>query len=83
MESVQFKNQDVITSQRISNDEFRCGGYEAVNIGTATAVVDGYELAPGEGISRMQGLGQVIIKSPIEIIINSGAKVHLTQAMYV
>ena len=83
MESVQFKNQDIVQSCRISNDDFRCGGYEAVNTGTATATVDGYPIAPGEGVSRMQGLGNAIIKSPIEIQITPGARVRLTQAMYI
>lgn len=82
LRDVQFKNLDVTSSQRISCDDMQCGGWEAVNTGTATAYVDGYPLAPGEGVSRMQGMGSVRIKTPIEIQITAGARVHLTQAMY-
>lgn len=74
--------KDITVSQRIDNDQDKCGGYEAINIGSALAKVNGYPIAPFEGITRMSGLGRVILDSPIEIEISTGAKVRLTRMLY-
>ena len=44
--------KDITVSQRIDNDQDKCGGYEAINIGSAMAKVNGYPIAPFEGISH-------------------------------
>ena len=80
---VQTKSQTVKVSQRIGDDGTVCGGWEAVNQGTATAYIDGYAIAPGEGLNRMSGVGTTIWESAIDIQITPGAEVRLTRALYV
>lgn len=56
------------------------GGWMAVNTGTATASVMGYELNPGEGLNFLDAipLGS-IWETPIEVRVSAGASVRLTR----
>ena len=59
------------------------GAWLAINTGTASAFVCGYELQPGEGLSSdsiCQLLPGDVWKSPIQIIINTGAKIRISRS---
>lgn len=60
--------------------EDKFGGWMAVNTGTNTASVIGYELQPGEGINMLDSIpvGSVY-GSPIKIDVQAGGRVRITR----
>jgi len=58
------------------------GGWLAVNTGTANATVDGYTLAPGEGLDYRMLRPNTIWNSTIAIVLTTGAKIRLTRLTY-
>lgn len=55
----------------------------AVNTGTAVAIVDGYELQPGDSIDYTTLRPEVIWDSPIMIdLSNTGSKIRITRLRY-
>lgn len=55
----------------------------AVNQGTNTANVMGYELQPGEGIDMLKAVpAGSYWNTPIRILINPGALVRITRLQY-
>lgn len=73
--------QEITTNTTVRADG-SFGGWLAVNTGTANATVDGYPLAPGEGLDMTHLHPTVIWGSNISIVLTSGAKVRLTRLMY-
>ena len=69
-----------ITANTKIMPENNFGGWLAVNTGTATASVMGYELQPGEGLDFTQAVpAGSVWDTPIEIRINAGAIIRLTR----
>ena len=78
---VSTNTQDILTSTTIRPGKF--GGWLAVNTGTGDAIVDGYTLAPGEGLDYTHIHPDVIWDMPITINLQAaGSKVRLTRLMY-
>lgn len=78
---VSSNSQDILTSVTIRPKNF--GGWLAVNTGTADAVVDGYTLAPGEGLNYTHLSPDVIWDMPIVINLTAtGSRVRLTRLLY-
>ena len=72
-----------ITSSTTIKPERKYGAWMAVNQGTNTASVMGYELQPGEGIDMLQAVpAGSYWNSNIQIRINPGALVRLTRLQY-
>lgn len=82
MYKVTTKTQDIITSQTIAPDT--SGGWLAINIGAESAIVNGYELMPGQGLDFTHLSPEVVWNSEISIQISSIAtsKVRLTRLYY-
>ena len=72
-----------ITESTTLQPDDRYGAWMAVNQGTATAKVMGYELQPGEGVSFLDAVpAGSHWGSPIQIICNAGASVRVTRLQY-
>lgn len=80
MYKLNAKSQDILANTTLMPQNF--GGWIAVNTGTATAIVDGYELAPGEGLDFTNIPAEVVWNTPIQIVLASGAKVRITRFLY-
>lgn len=80
MKKLLAKSQDILTNTTIMPQNY--GGWLAVNTGTATAIVDGYELAPGEGLDFTAIPADVVWQSPIQVVLQTGAKVRMTRFLY-
>lgn len=81
MYSVTPRTQDFTESATVTADGF--GDWMCVNVGTAMASVDGYPLAPGEGLSWKGLLPEVIWNASIKISIPTpGAVIRLTRLQY-
>ena len=72
---------DITESTTIMPENY--GAWMAINQGTGTAYVLGYELQPGEGISFFDAVpAGSIWDAPIKIICSAGAVVRLTRLQY-
>lgn len=75
------KTQEITENTTLTADG-NFGDWMAVNTGTANATVDGYELAPGEGLGWKGLQPNVVWNAPIKITLLSGAKVRITRLQY-
>lgn len=80
MYNVTAKTQDILQNTTIRPD--KSGGWLAINTGTNTATVNGYPLAPGEGLDFTKLAPEVRWNSDITITLETGAKVRLTRLQY-
>lgn len=80
MYNVTAKTQDILQNTTIRPD--KSGGWLAINTGTNTATVNGYPLAPGEGLDFTKLAPEVRWNSDIIITLETGAKVRLTRLQY-
>lgn len=80
MYNVTAKTQDILQNTTIRPD--KSGGWLAINTGTNTATVNGYPLAPGEGLDFTDLAPEVRWNSDITITLEPGAKVRLTRLQY-
>lgn len=80
MYNVTAKTQDILQNTTIRPD--KSGGWLAINTGTNTATVNGYPLAPGEGLDFTKLAPEVRWNSDITITLKTGAKVRLTRLQY-
>lgn len=72
-----------ITSSTTLRPEKKYGAWMAVNQGTNTATVMGYELQPGEGIDMLNAVpAGSYWNDNIRIVINPGALVRITRLQY-
>ena len=72
-----------ITESTTIMPESTYGAWMAVNQGTGTAYVLGYELQPGEGLDFLNAVpAGCIWDAPIKIICSAGAVVRLTRLQY-
>ena len=71
---------ETITNSTTLTQDKKYGGWMAVNQGTNTATVMGYELQPGEGISMIEAVPPGSIWDiPIRIVCQPGAAVRVTR----
>lgn len=80
MYKLNAKSQDILSNTTLMPQNF--GGWLCVNTGTANATVDGYTLAPGEGLDFTNIPAEVVWNTPIQIVLASGAKVRITRFLY-
>lgn len=81
MYKLNTNTQLVTESTTIMPSKF--GGWLAVNTGTTgTATVDGYPLAPGDGLDFTHIHPDVIWNAPIKIVISAGSNIRLTRFVY-
>lgn len=78
--NVQAQTQDILESTTLMPNKY--GGWLAVNTGTADCTIDGYTLAPGDGLDYTHLPADVIWNSPIKIILPSGGSVRITRLIY-
>lgn len=60
----------------------RYGGWMAVNIGTGGCIVDGYPLAPGEGLDFTHLQPDVLWDKSIDIVCQPGGAIRVTRLIY-
>lgn len=77
---VSTESRDILKNETLRPGKY--GGWMAVNTGTADATVDGYPLAPGEGLDLTHLAPEVIWDTPIQVVLLSGAKVRITRFIY-
>lgn len=78
---VSTNTQNYAENTTIRPDNF--GGWLAVNIGSANVSVDGYPLAPGEGLDMTHLAPDVRWDKPIQIVITAtGGMVRMTRLIY-
>lgn len=76
---VSATTQDITENTTLRPEE-KYGAWMCVNIGTAIANVMGYELMPGEGLDFLKAVPfDGYWDTPIQIILNAGAKVRITR----
>ena len=76
------RNTQDYTSNTTVRPDGQFGGWLAINTGTADATVDGYPLAPGEGLDLTHLHPDAIWGSPIQIVLQPGAKIRMTTLLY-
>ena len=81
MYKVTAKTQDILQNTTIRPD--KSGGWLAINTGTNTATVNGYPLAPGEGLDFTKLAPEVVWNSDITITLEKGGMIRLTRLQYV
>lgn len=77
---VSTESRDIMKNETIRPGNY--GGWMAVNTGTADATVDGYPLAPGDGLDLTHLSPDVLWDTPIQIVLTPGAKIRLTRFLY-
>lgn len=76
---VQAVTKTYTESQVLAPDNY--GGWMCVNVGSATATVMGYPLAPGEGLDFLQ-VGENKWISTIAMDIPAGAAIRITRLRF-
>lgn len=71
-----------ITENTTLNADGTFGDWMAVNTGTADVTVDGYVLAPGEGLGWKGLQPNVVWNGSIKITVQTGGKVRITRLQY-